>query len=240
MNQWIASRPQERRAALRYPCDLPTVCRLSAVPDSEAWSSRVQNISLGGLALILGKQLQSGTPLDIELPGKIRSERRNVQIRVIHSRSRNAGDWLLGAAFPQQLNTDDLQAIAPFFYKPRLLVVEEELELRELLVTAFRLHGFRVHAAGSGREALSVYRQLWKEVDVVLLDVGMKGMDGPHTLAALRQINPKICCCYMTGGSCDYSEAELLHHGVVQVIYKPFSFDQVAHSLRQVIFQGCC
>jgi CheY-like chemotaxis protein len=232
MNEWTDGLPPDRRSAYRYRCDIQTVCRLSEEQESNAWPSRLQNISSGGVALLIDRQLEAGTPLHIELPDLTWSLRRKVPIRVIHVRAHSAVDWLLGAAFPERMNDDDLLAIARRCRQPTLLVVEEETELLELLGKVFRSHDFQVCLAGGGREAIEVYRHHWEEIDVVLLDVGMYGLDGPHTLAALRRINPDLCCWFMTGGSPDYSEEKLLSYGAVQVFYKPFSMDYVVNSLN--------
>ena len=67
------------------------------------------------------------------------------------------------------------------------------------------------------------------------LDVRMPDQDGPAILHALRQINPAVRCCFMTGDSGDYSQAELLATGALDVLPKPFhSLEEIARRLGQI------
>jgi CheY-like chemotaxis protein len=59
------------------------------------------------------------------------------------------------------------------------------------------------------------------------MDVQMPGMDGPQTLAALRQISPAVLCCFMTGHPGRYSEGELPDRGAA-FIGKPFVMADLA------------
>src|SRR5581483_9411212 len=101
-----------------------------------------------------------------------------------------------------------LAAIRRFtaFPKPRVLVVEDERAVLQMLDVALRHYGFRVTLAASGEEAVELYRQNHGKIDVVLLDVQMPGMDGPATLAALQKINAGVRCCFMSGHTGRYSE----------------------------------
>ena len=83
--------------------------------------------------------------------------------------------------------------------RPVVLVIDDEARVRTLLNVALRQHGFAVKLAASGAEAMNVYRECQCQVDLVLLDVLMPEMDGPQTLAALREINRKVRCCFLTG-----------------------------------------
>ena len=117
-----------------------------------------------------------------------------------------------------------LAAIRRFtaFPKPRVLVVEDERAVLQMLDVALRHYGFRVTLAASGEEAVELYRQNHGKIDVVLLDVQMPGMDGPATLAALQKINAGVRCCFMSGHTGRYSEKELLSMGAAHVLPKPF------------------
>jgi carbon storage regulator CsrA len=89
---------------------------------------------------------------------------------------------------------------------PRVLVADDEGCLRVLLARVLGRHGFEVVLAATGREAVAHYRQAPGAVAVVLLDVKMPGVDGPQTLAALRQLHPGVRCCFMTGDPGRYTE----------------------------------
>ncbi len=50
-------------------------------------------------------------------------------------------------------------------------------------------------------------------LSLVLLDVEMPGMDGPHTLDEIQQLNPQVVACFMSGDFSTYTEAELRGRG---------------------------
>jgi CheY-like chemotaxis protein len=95
--------------------------------------------------------------------------------------------------------------------------------------------GLAVWLAAGGEEALRLYREHRKGIDVVLLDVQMAGMDGPQTFAALREWDPAVRVVFMTGNSGPYSVEDLLALGAACVLQKPFpSLAQLAQTLCQV------
>src|SRR5207253_1911478 len=61
--------------------------------------------------------------------------------------------------------------------KPGVLIADDEARLRALLVVALRQHGFVVWLAADGQEAVEIYRDHRPEIDLLVLDVGMPGLD---------------------------------------------------------------
>jgi CheY-like chemotaxis protein len=112
-------------------------------------------------------------------------------------------------------------------------VVDDEALIRSLLDTGLRLYGFRVWLAAGGREALRLYEQHADEIAVALLDVQMPGLDGPHTLQALRALDPELPCFFMSGHLGNYTEEALFQLGIGGIIRKPFALAGVADTLRQ-------
>lgn len=62
----------------------------------------------------------------------------------------------------------------------------------------------------------------------------MPGPDGPTTLDALRQIDPDVRCCFMSGHTGRYSEADLLERGHA-LIDKPFPLEQLVETLQRLV-----
>ncbi len=118
--------------------------------------------------------------------------------------------------------------------KPGVLAVDDERSISDLLNKGLALYGFRVFVARGGPEAVELYRRHQDVIDVVLLDVQMPKFDGPWTLRALRQINPAVRTCFMTGFSAAYSQAELVDMGAARVLHKPFTMPAVAQALTEV------
>jgi DNA-binding response OmpR family regulator len=57
---------------------------------------------------------------------------------------------------------------------------------------------------------------------VVLLDMHLPVTNGPQTLKALRQLNPQVCCCFMSGNLNGNTEMDLLDMGAHVILRKPF------------------
>src|SRR6516164_9812889 len=78
-----------------------------------------------------------------------------------------------------------------FRERPCVLVVDDEPLVRAILQLGLERDNFDVWLASNGRDAIEVYEKRCDKIAVVLLDVGMPGLDGLQTLDALRKLNPK-------------------------------------------------
>jgi CheY-like chemotaxis protein len=115
-----------------------------------------------------------------------------------------------------------------------ILAVDDEEGVRGMLRFGLGQHGFAVWLAANGHEALQQYWRHRARIDVVLLDVRMPGLDGPQTLAALRQLNPQVRCCFMSGDLGSYTAEGLRHLGAAAVLPKPFRLPEVVQVLREL------
>lgn len=119
---------------------------------------------------------------------------------------------------------------------PGVLVVDDDRTLRTVLAGVLRKRGFVVWVAAGGDEAVHVYRRHGHEIDVVLSDVNMPGMNGPDTLAALRGVDPGVSCCFMTADRRPGTREALLALGGLAVLDKPFpSLAGVCETLKGLI-----
>lgn len=117
--------------------------------------------------------------------------------------------------------------------QPGVLVVDDERLMRTALALWLREAGCRVWAAEHGGRAVQLYRSLHADIDLVLLDVWMPGLDGPETLRALRAVNPQVRCCFLTTGSPRYTEEQLLCAGAILVMLKPPDWAQLRALLTE-------
>jgi two-component system cell cycle sensor histidine kinase/response regulator CckA len=119
--------------------------------------------------------------------------------------------------------------------RPGILIVDDEPAIRRLLQTALRQHGFfAVWTAADGRQAVEIYRRHRATIGIVLLDVQMPVLDGPRTLAVLQRINPRVCCCFMSGHAGAYTQADLQERGGLHVFAKPFRLTEIMTVLRKL------
>jgi len=115
-----------------------------------------------------------------------------------------------------------------------ILIVDDEDPVRRILGLGLQAQGFAVWLAPDTSTAVELYLGHHDEIDVVLLDVRMPDRDGPETLAALREIDPNITCCFMSGDTGDYTQEDLLDFGVVAVFQKPFRLRELARQLTEI------
>jgi two-component system KDP operon response regulator KdpE len=114
----------------------------------------------------------------------------------------------------------------------RVLVVDDEVEMQRALRAGLRYHDFQVHAVGSGEEALR-QAAAWRP-DVILLDLGLPGMDGFATLKALRPMTRAavIVVSVMPG---EKDKVKALDIGADDYIVKPFGMEELVARIRAVL-----
>jgi two-component system cell cycle sensor histidine kinase/response regulator CckA len=117
-----------------------------------------------------------------------------------------------------------------------VLIVVDDPPLLRLLELVLQKDGLAVHSATSGVQAVNLYEQLQKAIDVVLLEVDMHRMDGVQTMVALQQINPDVRCCCIAGGDAKYTVEEMQAWGARHVFIKPFiNITELGDILRDVV-----
>jgi CheY-like chemotaxis protein len=119
-----------------------------------------------------------------------------------------------------------------------VLVVDDDASIRLLLDAVLRQGGFAVWTAGDGEEALQLFERHRQAIGLVLLDVRMPILDGPQTVAILRQWEPTLTFCFMSGESGDYSPQQLLAQGAAGIFEKPFCVFEVQEKIEQLFKRG--
>ena len=114
----------------------------------------------------------------------------------------------------------------------RLLVVDDEDFVRDLLGEILEAENCEVQLAESGSEALSLFRE--HEFDGVFTDVGMPGMSGWELAREIRLINKKIPIAVITGWGEAVGSHEQKAAGVDWVVPKPFTADRIADLVRDI------
>jgi DNA-binding NtrC family response regulator len=116
-----------------------------------------------------------------------------------------------------------------------VLVVDDEASVRGLLDSVLQRAGFQVHLAADAEEALELFRRV--DLDVVLADVVMPGMDGVTLLAELLEIATDVPVVLMTGfGSID-AAVDAMRRGAADYITKPFKRQRVIEAIERALAQ---
>jgi PAS domain S-box-containing protein len=116
-----------------------------------------------------------------------------------------------------------------------LLIVEDELPVRELTRDILLDHGYRVLAAGDGVEALRIAGEHEGPIHLLLTDVVMPRMSGRELANQLRDRRPETRVLFTSG----YTDNAVVHHGVlvegVHFLSKPFELEALVQKVREVL-----
>ncbi|MDA4893214.1 response regulator transcription factor [Streptomyces sp. MS2A] len=115
----------------------------------------------------------------------------------------------------------------------RILAVDDEPMLTDLLSMALRMEGWEVRTAGSGLEALQVAREFGP--DALVLDVMMPDLDGMGVLKRLRESGNMVPVLFLTAKDAVTDRIAGLTAGGDDYVTKPFSLEEVVARLRAVI-----
>jgi DNA-binding NtrC family response regulator len=117
----------------------------------------------------------------------------------------------------------------------RILIVDDEEVLRDVLDAVLRREGFDVLSAASGEEALSLLDS--EEVDLVILDVMLPGISGIDTLRAIRIATPQLPVIVITAFSSIDGAIEAMKYGAFHYIPKPFKNEEVVLTVNKALEQ---
>lgn len=116
----------------------------------------------------------------------------------------------------------------------RILVIDDEPDIRRLLRLALEEAGYEVWEAQEGEDGLAIARQ--KECDLAIVDLFMPGKEGLETILALRRDMPQIKLIAMSGGS---GHTDMLpaarSFGADQTIHKPYELDTLLTSIAALL-----
>jgi two-component system OmpR family response regulator len=124
-------------------------------------------------------------------------------------------------------------AIARSSEQPRLLVVDDEPNILELLSATLRFSGFEVASASTGHEALAM-AQTFKP-DLLVLDVMMPGIDGFDVARRLRAGGARTPVLFLTARDSDEDKVTGLTIGGDDYVTKPFSLEEVIARIRSIL-----
>ena len=116
-----------------------------------------------------------------------------------------------------------------------ILVIDDELIMRDGCTRILSKEGWSVITAENGQQGLDLIRSRPEEIDVILLDLMMPGMSGMEVLDQIRMVNANLLVIVITGYATVESAVEAMKKGAYDFIPKPFTPDQLRIVARRAL-----
>lgn len=116
-----------------------------------------------------------------------------------------------------------------------ILIVDDEAVILQITSAVLEGNGYRVITANDGTSAVQKYSEHKSEIDGVLLDMMMPGIDGLQTLEKLRSVDPDVKVIACSGLGTAQREQNAVAGGAMAFLSKPYSDDQLLDTLSRVL-----
>jgi signal transduction histidine kinase/ActR/RegA family two-component response regulator len=115
----------------------------------------------------------------------------------------------------------------------RILVIEDEDPVRDILSRMLRTKGHQVVTAPDGEEGIERFKK--EKFDLVFTDLGMEKISGWEVGKAIKGMNPKVPIALITGWGMELDREKMNENGIDLIISKPFNLDQVIHLVSEAM-----
>ncbi len=181
-----------------------------------------------GLSTVYGIVKQTGGYLYVNSK-KNKGTRFHVYLKV--SNDNEVGDGKMLQDTENKLIKQDLTGDAT------ILLVEDEVPVRMFSASALSNKGYNIIEADNGEAGLEVIKKRGKEIDIIITDVIMPGLNGPDFIAEVHKIYPKTKVIFMSGYAEEaFSENYTLEGDLrFNFLSKPFTLKQLASKVKEVL-----
>ena len=116
-----------------------------------------------------------------------------------------------------------------------ILLVDDEALVIDVGVQLLEKLGYTVFEAQSGRDAIRIFIERNRTIDMLILDMVMPGMGGGEVYDQIKRIDPKVKVLLSSGYSIDGQATEILNRGCEGFIQKPFNMEDLSKKIREVL-----
>jgi two-component system cell cycle sensor histidine kinase/response regulator CckA len=116
-----------------------------------------------------------------------------------------------------------------------IMLVDDEHSNISVMTEMLEMLHYRVLPVGSGQEAVAVYMEKGKEIDLVILDMIMPGISGGRTFDILREIDPNVAVILASGYSVQGEARAIIKRGCRGFLQKPFQLDELSRKVREIL-----
>ena len=116
-----------------------------------------------------------------------------------------------------------------------VLLVDDEVKIIEVAKPMLEFLGYQVISAQSGEHAVDVFRQKAAEIDLVILDLIMPGMDGGKVFDRIREIKPAMRVILSSGYAISGPAEKIMQRGCSGFIQKPYNISELSQIVRKIL-----
>jgi two-component system, cell cycle sensor histidine kinase and response regulator CckA len=146
--------------------------------------------------------------------------------------------------FPVSMNVvgsasmDEVENTVDLTGSETILLIEDEVNLRELMTKILQGYGYRVLTAGDGVEAIDQFELHRKEIAIVLSDMDLPRLDGSEVFSIMKLKDPNVKVILVSGYLEPQFKSELLKAGAKDFVQKPYVPSEVLKKMREVLDAG--
>jgi PAS domain S-box-containing protein len=119
----------------------------------------------------------------------------------------------------------------------RIMVVDDEVAVADMTASILAKRGGRVDVFNDSRDAVEHYRKCGEDIDLVVQDMEMPGMDGGECYRMLGRINPEVRVLLVTGYGLNEKAQGLLDEGMLGFLQKPYTGEELFRAVGDVLSQ---
>ncbi len=135
--------------------------------------------------------------------------------------------------FSDRADSSERRSVTSAAGSGRILVVDDEPELRVNLIEGLRIFGYEVIAADNGQEAVEIFRQQGKEIDLVLMDMSMPVMNGLEATREILNLNRNAKIVLTSGMSREDNLDRILQAGAIDLLEKGKSLTKMLKQISE-------
>ncbi|HZK61407.1 MAG TPA: response regulator, partial [Anaerovoracaceae bacterium] len=117
-----------------------------------------------------------------------------------------------------------------------ILIVDDELNVRQLLSKILSKEGYTVYTAGDGVDALELFQTT--NIDIIISDIKMPRMTGIELLHKIKQLDPDVGFILITAFATTETAIDALKSDAQDYVTKPFDFSEILMAVKKTSFSG--
>lgn len=118
---------------------------------------------------------------------------------------------------------------------PTIFLVDDEPIIIDVTSEILTNYNYHCISAGNGRDAISVYKEQWQSIDLIILDIMMPDINGCKVFEEMKLINPNVKCIVMTGYCSDVMKQKMTDCGC-HFISKPCDYSELNYLIQSVLY----